>query len=99
MAYQVAVRRIARKYLRKLKTDTLRQKFLDVIYNDIALAPQNGISKYGDLRHIYSWKLMDNGTEYRLAYEIMEANTIDIVLIGTRENFYKQLKKYLKTVN
>lgn len=36
------------------------------------------------------------GITYRIAYEIEENRVIPLLLCGTHENFYEQLKKILK---
>lgn len=51
----------------------------------------------GDLKTIYSYHLKVTGAEYRIAYQIKEQEIVVIVLqIGTRENFYSELKKRFK---
>ncbi|MDT2297976.1 type II toxin-antitoxin system RelE/ParE family toxin, partial [Enterococcus faecium] len=35
------------------------------------------------------------GTTYRVAYEIIENKVIPVLLCGTHENFYEQLKKLI----
>lgn len=58
-----------------------------------------GNLKTGDLSNIYSYDIYYNKTNYELAYtvEIIDDEIIIFILAGTRENFYDQLKKYLKS--
>ena len=63
----------------------------------IAQNPFIGEMLKGDLSTIYSYHLKIAGTEYRIAYQIKEQEIIVVVLqIGTRENFYEELKKRFK---
>ena len=57
-----------------------------------------GSLKSGDLSGIYSYDIYYNKTNYELAYTVkIEDNEVIIfILAGTRENFYQELKKYLK---
>lgn len=53
----------------------------------------------GDLNGIYGYDIYYNHTNYELAYTIETATdgeTIIVIMAGTRENFYDQLKKYFK---
>jgi len=48
---------------------------------------------------LYSLDIYYNRTNYELAYRISKLENGDMVVIimaGTRENFYKELKRYLK---
>jgi mRNA-degrading endonuclease RelE of RelBE toxin-antitoxin system len=63
--------------------------------------PELGELKVGDLAGIRVYKFKFNRQEYLIAYSL-HAETIEILLldfykIGTHENFYTELKKYLKT--
>jgi len=54
--------------------------------------------KTGDLSGIYCYDLYHNKTNYEIAYKVYE-NTDQVVIVilaGTGQNFYKELKKYLK---
>ena len=61
--------------------------------------PEIGEMKKSDLAGIYGYDIFYNKINYELAYTIkIEDKKIVIVLLaGTRENFYKTLKKYLKS--
>ena len=88
----------AAKYLKKLKDAELKHRYRDAI-REIRENPAVGERKRGDLSGIYGYDIFYNRTNYELAYtiETSENNEIIIVIMaGTRENFYGQLKKYLK---
>lgn len=85
------------KYLKKLKDKQLKDKYkkaIDLITLDYTI----GSLKSGDLTGIYSYDIYYNKTNYELAYtvKIEDGEVIIFILAGTRENFYQELKKYLK---
>ncbi|HBK5726112.1 TPA: type II toxin-antitoxin system RelE/ParE family toxin, partial [Enterococcus faecium] len=53
----------------------------------------SGEQKTGDLSGIWAIGFKYAGTTYRVAYEIKDNAVIPILLCGTHENFYEQLKK------
>ena len=60
--------------------------------DEIAINPYSGSQKTGDLSGIWSRGFTYAGTTYRIAYEIEENMVIPVLLCGTHENFYEQLK-------
>lgn len=76
---------------------------------DVCGSPQSGEPKTGDLQGIWVHKFKFNRQEYLIAYrpptdEQLLADNVEIELlfidfyqIGTHENFYDDLKKYLKS--
>jgi mRNA-degrading endonuclease RelE of RelBE toxin-antitoxin system len=88
------------KQLKKIKlTDrTLYEKIKDEIDN-IRKNPNIGQIKKGDLKGYLCLDIYHLKTNYELCYTIEKnqetGELILIILIGTRENFYKELKKYL----
>ena len=86
----------AAKFLKKLKDKKLKllyQEAIDKIRENHAI----GEAKTGDLRGIYSYDIYYNKTNYELAYrvEYVDDKIIIIIMAGTRENFYEELKKYM----
>lgn len=47
---------------------------------------------------VYDYDIYYNKTNYELAYtvEYVEDKVIVVIMAGTRENFYDQLKQYMK---
>lgn len=90
----------AAKYIKKIKDKSLKKAFQNAI-DDILTDPYTGTLKAGDLAGVYCYDIYFNKVYYELAYTIIEKynKTIVIVLAGTRENFYEQLKRYLNTKN
>lgn len=80
-----------------------RKPFQAAIEDEVLLIrekPELGELKIGDLAGIRVHKFKFNQQEYLIAYryhaETIEILLIDFYKIGTHENFYTELKKYLK---
>lgn len=89
---------IAKKYFKKLKDKTLKKIFKEAIIS-IRGNPTIGRAKTGDLRGLFGFDIYYNHTNYELTYRISRLENGDMVVIimaGTRENFYKELKRYIK---
>lgn len=59
--------------------------------------PSLGEAKKGDLEGLYCYDVSDAGISYEIAYRIeydKEGEPLLIILAGSRENFYDQLKRY-----
>ena len=61
----------------------------------ISVSPEIGEEKKGDLIGFRVHKFRFHQQEYLIAYETTKENLI-FVMIGTHENFYRNLKKYQK---
>lgn len=89
---------IAEKYFKRLKDKQLKRAYREAIIA-IRENPSIGDAKTGDLKGIYSLDINLNKINYELAYRISNLKNGDMVVIimaGTRENFYKELKRYMK---
>lgn len=89
---------IAEKYFKKLKDQALKNLFKEAILN-IRKNPDIGQAKSGDLRGICCLDIYHKRNNYELAYRVTTLENSDVVVVimaGTRENFYKELKRYLK---
>lgn len=87
----------AAKFLKKLKDKKLKilyQEALDKIKENHTI----GEAKVGDLSGIYGYDIYYNRTNYELAYrvEYVDNKIIVVIMAGTRENFYDELKKYIR---
>ena len=87
----------AAKFLKKLKDKKLKllyQEAIDKIKEDHTV----GEAKSGDLSGIFEYDIFYNKTNYELAYrvEYVENKMIIVIMAGTRENFYNELKRYIK---
>ncbi len=87
----------AEKYFKKIKDKALKEIFVEAL-RTIAKDPYIGQEKKGDLSGIYSWDVYYARTNYEIAYRIyeLEEQLVIVVLAGTRENFYEQLKRYMR---
>lgn len=95
--YEMLLSTQAEKYFKKLKEKPLKEAYKRSLLK-IANDPYIGQSKRGDLVGIYGYDLKYKGTNYEIAYTINEINDKNVVVLlaGTRENFYEQLKRYVK---
>ncbi|SDY33611.1 type II toxin-antitoxin system RelE/ParE family toxin [Salimicrobium album] len=96
---KLKVQNPAKKFFKKIKNKQLKCKYEDAI-ETICLDPyQAGDPKTGDLAGVYGYDIRHNKIGYELAYTIEEdndGNTVVILHAGTREQFYKELKRYLQ---
>lgn len=91
----------AAKYLKKLKDKRLKKLYQDAI-DDICADPSVGDPKHGDLEGVLGYDIYYNKINYELAYTVEErmikgteeTETVVVIMAGTRENFYDQLKRY-----
>ena len=89
----------ASKYFKKLRDKKLKDLFHDAL-DEICKDPCIGERKTGDFKGVYCYDLYYKSTNYEIAYVIEETNNVNekivvIVMAGTKENFYEQLKSYL----
>ena len=89
----------AAKFLKKLKDKklkTLYQQAIDMIMKDHTV----GEAKTGDLAGVYGYDIYYDRTNYELAYsvEYQEDKIIVVIMAGTRENFYDELKRYMRGI-
>ena len=92
----------AAKYLKKLKDKRLKELFREAV-DRILDNPMIGEEKAGDLKGIRGYDIYYYRTNYELAYTVEyvqrnegQTDIVVIVLAGTRENFYDELKRYIK---
>lgn len=85
----------AEKYLRKLKDKNLLNRLKEAL-RKISQNPQIGEPKSGDLTGLLGVDVYYNKTNYEIAYRFKDDDTVLVILVGTRENFYNELKQYIK---
>ena len=56
--------------------------------------PASGKEKTGDLAGFLVYKFAFKGREYLIAYRLEKARLV--CMMGTHENFYRDLKRYIK---
>ncbi len=72
------------------------KKILDREIRKLAENPFLGEAKKGDLRGVFVHKFKLKTTQYLLAYR-KAGEDLELVMIGPYENYYRDLKQYLKT--
>jgi mRNA-degrading endonuclease RelE of RelBE toxin-antitoxin system len=82
---------------RKIKKFKKNQKLvLDEQIRCIMKKPDIGQEKKGDLQGVYVYKFKIHTAEYLLSYRFQGEN-LELITIGSHENYYRDLKKYLKS--
>jgi hypothetical protein len=84
-----------RKFVKK-QTRPLQLAIEDEIEN-IARNPAIGETKIGDLQGIHAHKFKFQGQIFLIAYRVTESDLL-FYSIGSHENFYRDLKRYLKDI-
>ena len=87
----------SRLFERKAKKLSKREKeILDQEIRKIANNSSIGDEKKGDLRGIFVHKFKIKTMGYLLAYRII-GKDLELIMIGPHENYYRDLKNYLKS--
>jgi len=92
----------AKRYFKSLKRNKpLLKEYRDII-KKLQLNPTLGTEKSGDLSGVFSVDIRYQRVNYELAYCLKRLKTARfylIIMAGTRENFYQNLKRYIKSSN
>lgn len=87
----------SRLFEKKIKKLSKAEKdALDREVRNIAENPNIGEEKKGDLKGVFVHKFKLKTNLYLLAYRICGAD-LELVMIGSHENYYRDLKTYLKS--
>lgn len=87
----------SRSFQRKVKKFTKQEKnALDKQVIKIAENPSIGTEKKGDLRKVFVHKFKIKTIQYLLAYRFV-GDDLELIMIGPHENYYRDLKSYLKS--
>ena len=87
----------SRSFERKIKKFSKNEKIiLDQEIKKIIENPSVGEEKKGDIRGMYIHKFKIKTTKHLLAYRINN-DDLELIMIGPHENYYRDLKHYLKT--
>lgn len=94
--YELRFTGAAEKYLKKVKEKGLKKVF-QVALEEITRDPYIGELKTGDLAGVYCYDVYYSKTDYELVYRIYEEDgqMVVVIMAGTRENFYNELKRYM----
>jgi hypothetical protein len=95
--YELRYLKPAQRYFKKIREKGLQDAFRSAL-EKIAVDPAIGKQKKGDLAGIYCYDVFYNKTNYEIAYRIYEeaGQLVVVIMAGTRENFYEELKRYMK---
>jgi len=66
---------------------------LDEAVRSIASQPDAGENKLGDLAGVKVYKFKMGSLLCLLAYRVLDANTLKLLMVGQHENFYRDLKR------
>lgn len=95
--YELRFTGASERYFKKIREKGLKLAYRNVL-EKIRKDPYIGELKTGDLSGIYGFDVFYNKTNYEIAYRVYEEEDklIVVILAGTRENFYQELKRYMK---
>jgi mRNA interferase RelE/StbE len=87
----------SRLFEKKVKKMTsVEKEALDREVKNIAENPNIGEEKKGDLKGVFVHKFKLKTNVYLLAYRKADKD-LELVMIGSHENYYRNLKSYLKS--
>jgi mRNA interferase RelE/StbE len=87
----------SRSFGRKVNKFNKQEKdILDEEIKKIAENPTIGTEKTGDIRGVFVYKFKIKAIQYLLAYRF-GGNDLELIMIGSHENYYRDLKRYIKS--
>ncbi len=86
----------SRSFAKKIKKFNKSEKtILDEEVKKIIKKPMIGAEKKGDLKDVFVHKFKIKSLLYLLSYRFNE-NEFELIIIGPHENYYRNLKKYIR---
>jgi len=86
----------SRSFAKKVKKLSKSEKrTLDKSVKKIVSNPEIGTEKKGDLRGVFVYKFKIKSSQYLLSYRFTETE-LELIMLGAHENYYRDLKKYIK---
>lgn len=87
----------SKSFEKKVKKFSEKEKqVLDEEIRQIIQNPSAGSEKKGDLRGVFVHKFNLQTQLYLLAYRFVNEESLELIMIGPHENYYRDLKTYLK---
>ena len=83
--------RSVRKF-HKQEKEALDNEIRKVIRN-----PEIGQEKRGELKGVFVHKFKMHTTQYLLSYKLYDSNTLELIIIGPHENYYRDLENYIRS--
>jgi mRNA interferase RelE/StbE len=88
----------SRSFEKKVKKFNEKEKYeLDNEIKQIIQNPLIGTDKKGDLRGVFVHKFNLQNQLYLLSYRFIKEESLELIMIGPHENYYRDLKSYLKS--
>ena len=88
----------SRSFEKKVKKFNEKEKYeIDNEIKQIIQNPLIGTEKKGDLRGIFVHKFNLQNPLYLLSYRFVKEESLELIMIGPHENYYRDLKSYLKS--
>jgi mRNA-degrading endonuclease RelE of RelBE toxin-antitoxin system len=86
----------SRSFEKKVKKFSQKEKKrLDKEIKKIAKDPSVGEEKKGDLRGVFVHKFKIHALQYLISYRLT-GDRLELIMIGPHENYYRDLKRYIK---
>ncbi len=73
------------------------KQILDGQVRKIAREPGIGQEKRGELRGVFVHRFKIHSTQFLLSYRLVDPETLELIMLGPHENYYRDLTSYLKT--
>ena len=90
--YKIEISNAVKKDIKNLPRNI--QKKIDGVFILLSSTPEIGDTLTGEFRDYLSYHFKVSNVEYRIIYKIYKNELVVlIILVGTRENIYKQLKR------
>jgi mRNA-degrading endonuclease YafQ of YafQ-DinJ toxin-antitoxin module len=87
----------SKSFEKKVKKFNEKEKYeLDNEIKQIIQNPSVGSEKKGDLRGIFVHKFNLQNQMYLLVYRVIKDESLELIMLGPHENYYRDLKTYLK---
>ena len=83
------------KQVRRFRKE--EKSVLDRQVRKIAKEPFVGQERRGELRGVFVHKFKIHATQYLLSYRMAGSSTLELIMIGSHENYYRDVTTYLKT--
>lgn len=87
----------SRSFARSIRKFRKQEKIiLDQQVHAIVNDPSIGQEKRGELKGVFVYKFKIHTTQYLLSYRLRDSETLELIMIGPHENYYRDLEKYLR---
>ena len=87
----------SRLFAKRVRRFTAQEKaLLDGEVKKIIGDPAIGQEKRGTLKGVFVHKFKIRSTHYLLAYRLKDSLTMELIMIGPHENYYRNLDNFLK---